>query len=111
MEYIDIEKELIPYRFDISILNELFTMEVHYNDDYDFFTVDLERDGEVLVAGERLVYGQALFQGVMDNRFPKLTIVPFDESGQQNNVNAATLSESVFLFLIDEAEGEADGDA
>lgn len=104
MEYIEIEKELIPYRFDISIADELFTFEVHYNPDYDFFTVDLERDGEVLVVGEKLVYGQTLFYDVQDQRFPKLPIVVWDQSGKSTEVTWETLGVSVFLYVWEEDE-------
>lgn len=105
MEYIDIEKDQIPYRFDISIAEENFTFEVHYNADYDFFSVNLEREGEVLAVGEKLVYGMPLFYDVMDNRFPKLPIVPFDESDISTAVTWETLGKSVFLYVI---EGEDD---
>jgi hypothetical protein len=104
VQYIEIVKDLIPYRFEISVLDELFTMEVHYNNDYDFYTVNLERDGEVLVTGEKLVYGRQLFQDVRDGRYPKLPLIPYDESGQQHQVNASTLSESVFLMIWNEGD-------
>lgn len=100
MEYIDIEKDLVPYRFDISLEEETFTFEVHYNEQFDYFTVDLEKDGEVLVSGEKLIYGSTLFYDVMDNRFPRVPIVPYDQSERENTVNWRTLSESVFLYLI-----------
>ncbi|MET3943192.1 hypothetical protein ABIC22_006004 [Paenibacillus sp. PvP094] len=106
MEYIDIEKDLIPYRFDISLEDEIFTFEVHYNQQFDYFTVDLEKDGEKLVTGEKLVYGTTLFYDVMDNRFPKVPIVPYDQSETENTVNWRTLSESVFLYLIEGDEDE-----
>ncbi|OMF28301.1 hypothetical protein [Paenibacillus sp. FSL H8-0259] len=106
MEYIEIEKDLIPYRFDISIASEIFTFEVHYNPDYDFFTVDLERDGEVLVYGEKLVYGQTLFYDVQDQRFPNLPIVVWDQSEQSKEATWETLGVSVFLYVWD---GETDG--
>lgn len=99
MEYIDIEKNLVPYRFEISLSGTVFTFEVHYNAEYDFFTVDLERDGTVLVQGEKLVYGAPLFRDVKDSRFPDLDIVPLDESGIADTVTWATLGESVFLFV------------
>lgn len=106
MEYIEIEKDLIPYRFDISLADEIFTFEVHYNEQFDYFTVDLERDGEVLVTGEKLVYGTTLFYDVMDNRFPRVPIVPYDQSEIESTVNWRTLSESVFLYLIEGDEDE-----
>lgn len=108
MEYIEIEKDLIPYRFDLSIADEVFNFEIHYNADYDFFTVDLERDGTVLVYGEKLVYGQTLFYDVQDNRFPKIPIVPYDQSEKSTAVTWETLGVSVFLYLLVE-EDETDG--
>ncbi|MBW7452436.1 phage baseplate plug protein [Paenibacillus sepulcri] len=102
MEYIDIEKDLIPYRFDITLADELFTFEVNYNADYDFFTVDLEKDGEVLAVGEKLVYGVPLFTDVWDNRFPGVPIMPYDESEISTAVTWDTLSVSVFLFIVED---------
>lgn len=106
MEYIEVEKDLIPYRFELSLAEEVFTFEVHYNSSYDFFTVDLSRDGEVLVYGEKLVYGQTLFYDVQDNRFPKLPLVPYDQSEKSTAVTWETLGVSVFLYVWD---GETDG--
>jgi len=106
MEYIDIEKDLIPYRFDILLDDTIYTMEIHYNAEFDFFTVDLERDGELLVVGEKIVYGIPLFQDVADNRFPNVVIVPYDESDNSSTVTWSTLSENVFLYV----EGSVDDD-
>ncbi|ULO08938.1 hypothetical protein H1230_09280 [Paenibacillus sp. 19GGS1-52] len=106
MKFIAIERELIPYRFDISIADEMFTFEIHYNPDYDFFTVDLERDGETLVYGEKLVYGQTLFYDIQDNRYPKLPIVPYDQSEKSIEVTWEALGVSVFLYVW---EDENDG--
>lgn len=99
MEYMDIEKKNIPYRFDIALNGPVFTFEVHYNPEYDFFTVDLERDGTLLAQGEKLVYGVPLFQDTGDSRFPQVLIVPYDESGTSDAVTWATLSERVFLYI------------
>ncbi len=101
MTYIDIEKELIPYRFDISLADEMFTFEVHYNGKGDYFTVDLERDGEVLVLGEKIVYGVELFQDIRDDQFPNVAILPYDESGSTAAVTWETLSTSVFLYVLE----------
>ncbi|MEW9702821.1 hypothetical protein [Paenibacillus sp. SI8] len=105
MEYIDIEKSLIPYRFDINLAGETFTFEVHYNGDYDFFSTDLSKNGETLVHGERIVYGMPLFGDVADARFPSVRILPYDLSGNSNDVTWATLSESVFLYVDGESLG------
>lgn len=99
MNYIDIEKKLVPYRFDISLEGTIFTFEVHYNSEHDFFTVDLERSGVVLVTGEKMVYGRPLFKDIADSRFPSVNILPFDLTGTADTVSWDTLSESVFLYL------------
>ncbi|PZD96402.1 hypothetical protein DNH61_07785 [Paenibacillus sambharensis] len=107
MAYIDIEKELIPYRFDMTIADKEYTFEIHYNAEHDFFTLSLEREGKLLVSGEKLVYGRALFADVWDSHFPEIAIIPYDESGQAAEVNWSTLSSSVFLYLMEE-ETDAD---
>lgn len=106
MEYIEIEKELVPYRFEVSLADTVFTFEVQYNSEYDFFTVDLERDGEVLVTAEKITYGVPLFSGIADERFPEVELFPFDESGSSEEVTWATFGETVFLYVLD---GDDDG--
>ncbi|MEY9097073.1 hypothetical protein [Paenibacillus sp. RC84] len=106
MQYIPIEKDLIPYRFDMSLAGRVYTFEVHYNEEFDFFTLDLELDEEVLVTGEKIVYEMPLFDGIEDSRFPQLTLVPFDESGLSNEVNWNTLNETVFIYLPDGDDDE-----
>jgi len=83
LNYLSIDKEAIPYRFDMRLVGVTFTFEIHYNSEYDFFTVDLYRGEELLVAGEKLVYGRPLFNVYVNARLPDVIIVPFDLSGQQ----------------------------
>jgi hypothetical protein len=74
-------------------------MEVNYNPGFDFFTIDLFRDSEPLVYGEKIVYGVPLFHDIADRRFPAVTITPLDESGKDTEVTWKTLNETVFLFV------------
>jgi hypothetical protein len=99
VKYINIEKNLIPYRFNVQLADEMFTFEIQHNADYDFFTVDLEKNGEVLVVGEKVVYGTYLFQNVADRRYPKVGIMPYDESNNSTAATWETLGKSVFLFV------------
>lgn len=101
-EYIELEKELIPYRFEIELGAELFEMEIHYNLVHDFFTIDLFKDDEVLIYGEKVTYGVPLFADVYDSRFPAPTIIPMDESGQEQRVTFENLNETVFLRLVND---------
>ncbi|MFT9496383.1 phage baseplate plug family protein [Anaerosolibacter sp.] len=101
MDYIDIDKAAIPYKFDIQISGVTYTIEIHYNAEYDFFTIDLYRGTDVLVLGEKLVYGKPLFETIRDKRFPDKIILPTDPSEQSTRITYENLGESVFLFLID----------
>lgn len=99
-EYINIEKALIPYRFEIELGAEIFELEIQYNEIGEYFTIDLIKDGEVLVYGEKIVYGEPLFSEVYDVRFPAPTIIPIDESGKETRVGYDNLNVTVFLVVM-----------
>lgn len=99
-DYIEINKDLIPYKFNISLADEIFTIEVKYNSVGGFFTLTLYKDDELICAGEKLVYGVPLFQDVfVHGKFPALTIIPIDESGGATAVTFENLGETVFLVV------------
>ena len=98
MKYIDIDKNLIPYEFEISLANELFKMKVNYNEEYDYFTLDLSKDDISIINGEKLVYGRPLFLASLDK--PKVDILPFDVTGTIERITFENLNEEVFLFLV-----------
>ncbi|MBD8026418.1 hypothetical protein H9636_07070 [Ureibacillus sp. Re31] len=99
-EYIDIEKALIPYRFELELGAELFDLEIRYNEVGDYFTLDLYKEDIPLVYGEKIVYGEPLFNEIYNENFPAPTIVPIDESGTQSRVGWDNLNETVFLVVM-----------
>lgn len=101
-EYIEIEKENIPYRFEIELGAEVFEFEIRYNDIGDYFTIDLYKDGEVLVYGEKIVYGVPLFSDYYNKSFPAPTIIPSDESGNESQVTFDNLNVTVFLRVVND---------
>lgn len=102
MEYIEIEKDLIPYRFDIAIAGKTFTFEINYNAENDFFTIDLYRNEQPIVIGEKVVYGRPLFASQQYADIPDIPIVPYDLSEKENRVSWDNLNETVFLWLVSE---------
>lgn len=106
MEYIPIEKERVPYQFEIDLGNGIFVIEVNYNATFDFFTIDLYKDDEVLVLGAKLVYGVPLFAAFETSAFPIPLIKPYDLSGQEQTVSWDNLGETVFLFYGEETDNE-----
>lgn len=99
-EYIPIEKELIPYRFDIILNNKTFTFVVNYNAEHDFFTIDLYRNEELIVAGEKIVYGKVLFGYQRYTDIPEVYIIPYDLARNETRVTWDNFNETVFLWLV-----------
>lgn len=99
-----IYKDRIPYRFE-SIFNEtLYIFELHYNSEFDFFTVDLSIEDDVIVYGEKLVYGQQLFKSLNDDTLPKLT--PIDPSGKHDRISYDNFGDTVILQLDNEEQAD-----
>ena len=98
MYLIELNKDIIPYTFKIALANEMYEMQIDYNNTADLFTVSLAKDGVPLCTGEPIIYGQPLF-GDIKNRgnFPKVIITPIDESGETNAVTFDNLSNTVLL--------------
>ena len=97
---IAINKELIPYNFEIVIGGELFEISVDYNESYGFFTVGLSKDGETVCSGEKIVYGKPLFEEIYESgKFPSIEIIPIDLSGEMSDVTFDNLSETVLLII------------
>lgn len=108
-DIIEIEKELLPYSFDIALAGEEYTMEIMYNKAADLFTVTLIKGEETLVYNEPIIYGVELFKDVYrSDLFPMLSIVPLDEAGIETSVTYENFGETVFLTIDDEPEDESE---
>lgn len=103
---ININKELIPYTFDILLGGKTFTIRVDYNATGDLFVLSLYKDKQLIRAGQPLIYGKKLWETVRVTKdFPLESIVPFDESGESIAVSFNNLNETVFLVIDDQLEG------
>lgn len=100
MQYVEINKELIPYTFNIVLSDEIFEFRVDYNNTAELFTLSLWKDGKLLCCGEPIIYGQPIFGNLKTRgNFPKVKITPIDESGENVSVTFDNLSETVFLSV------------
>lgn len=105
-DVLDIKKDLLPYECNILLAGEMFGLQFNYNATADLFTVDLYRDGELICAGEPVVYGVPLWSDVYNaETFPALRIVPKDPSGEINAVTYDNLG-TVVLLIVDNGEGD-----
>lgn len=109
MDILEIKKDLIPYRCTILLAGEQFELQFNHNATADIFTIDLYRDGELLCAGEPIVYGVKLWHEVYDAAtFPAVDIIPLDPSGESNAVTWDNLGETVLLVVDNGEAGVSD---
>lgn len=109
-DVLEVQKELLPYECSILLAGELFGLQFNYNAAADLFTVDLYRDGELICAGEPIIYGIPLWRDVYKaGIFPAVDIIPTDPSGESNSVTFDNLSNTVLLIIDNggDEEGEA----
>ncbi len=99
MRYINIEKELIPYRFSMTFKQKMHEFEVNYNTEYDFFTLDLSIDGEIIVVGEKIVYGRPLFSSVDSFIHTLPRIIAYDLPREEERVTYENIGKKVFLYI------------
>lgn len=108
-EYLEINKDLLPYECSILLGGEVFGLHFGYNASAGLFTVDLYRDGELICAGEPIVYGIPLWKDVYKaGVFPTVDIIPRDPSGESNAVTYDNLGRTVLLIIDNGEEGESD---
>ena len=109
-DILHIEKDLIPYSCEILLADELFELHINHNATADLFTVDLYKDGELICAGEPIIYGVPLWKDVYKaDTFPAYDIIPTDPSGESNAVTYDNLSDTVLLVIDNGGEDDADG--
>lgn len=105
-----IYKDRIPYQFESKFNDILYTFEIHYNSECDFFTIDLYEGDKIIVHGEKMVYNQQLFKSMNENMLPKLT--PLDPSEQEEKITYENFTHTVFLRVDDDEQtDEEDIDA
>lgn len=109
-DVLEINKDMLPYECTILLAGEQFVLQFNYNATVDLFTVDLYKDGELICAGEPIVYGVPLWSDVYKaDTFPAVSIVPKDPSGESNMVTFDNLG-TVVLLIVDNGEGDDSGE-
>ena len=100
MNYIEIDKESIPYSFEIDLLNEVFEFEVNYNQTFDFFTIDIFKNETPLVLGEKVILNRPLFNDLVNIELPKVQIIPKDRANMTSRITFENMNETVFLYIV-----------
>lgn len=116
IQILSIDKTLLPYKFDITLDNVLYSFDVRYNNNFDFFTIDLYRQNEILVFGEKISHNLPLFgakvQKISDYftiiprniKYPKLLLIATDLTEKEKTITYKNFGESIFLYARTEAD-------
>ena len=99
-----INKNMIPYSYNIMLWDNLYEIEINYNKTEDLFTIALYKDNLCICFGEPIIYGVPLFKDIYNYGFPSVTIIPYDESEINNKVTYDNFNETVFLCIDDEGD-------
>ena len=67
-----VDKNNLPYKFELNIKEVIYDFIISYNQTYDFFTITLIKDKIILIESERAVLNQPLFTTV--NEAPETTM-------------------------------------
>jgi len=99
--YIDVDTSKLPEEFEIELAGENVFLRFDYNEQGEFFTVDLLDNAQnPIILGEKLAYGRRLWSDFTKPGIPQIDIVPFDISGQENTVTLDNFGQTVFLYLM-----------
>lgn len=103
--YIDVDKTAIPYDVELELSGEIYQLEFSYNRQFDFFAVDLFKNGVALVMGEKLILNRPLWRNNVDIDIPKVQLIPKDRAGVATRITYENMNETVFLYVM---EGDRD---
>ncbi|MGV0167215.1 phage baseplate plug family protein [Furfurilactobacillus sp. WILCCON 0119] len=89
-----------------------YYLALTHNETGHFYTIDLyDVSMNPLVLGEKLVLNQPLFNEVIDERLPAITLVPLDEAGHETTITPENFGKTVFIYLDTLAYDPGDPDA
>lgn len=110
-DVLEIKKDILPYRCAILLAGEQYELKFSHNATADLITIDLYKDGELICAGEPIIYGIPLWQDVYkSDTFPALDIIPKDPSGERSVVTFDNLCDTVLLIVDNGIVKESDSD-
>ncbi|MBG9783590.1 phage baseplate plug family protein [Shouchella lehensis] len=110
-DYVPIDVEELPEQFEFDMENDMYVLQINYNETADFFTVDLyTRNMLPLVIGEKMILNQPLWNDLSVEGLPALSLIPLDESGSAQRVSKNNLMKTVFLYIDDVPGEDEEGD-
>lgn len=106
IDYLNINKDNIhkrPDKFITTINKKDFIFKVSWNPEDKAFFFDLaDSESKPILLGRKLVYGENILANIVDERLPKLKIIPLDKTGkaEKEGITFANFMKSVKLYAI-----------
>lgn len=102
MIYLDIEKDLLPLVFEIELDDNIFNMEVYYNERFDYFTIDLYLEDEPVIFGEKLTLDSPLFDVISYKELLNTKLIPTDPADLNTRITFDNFNEQVFVEVLED---------
>lgn len=106
-DYIPISSDDIPYQQEIDLDSGSYLFGFQWNGIDQSLTVDIyQLDGTPIWLGEVATLNQPLWRGINAPGLPTETIIPMDESGNEDEIDLGNLGDTVQLCIDDIPDGE-----
>ena len=101
-DYIEINKDLVPYQFNILLADQWFELYINYNKSADLFTATVYKEDE-LICTEPLILDVPLFCDIYQPiKFPAITITPYGPT--ERRITSNNIGNTVFLTIDNEGD-------
>lgn len=98
-QYIPIDTDDLPDIFDITLVGENYTFRIDYNDEADFYTVTIQKNGVTLVTQEPLVLDQLVAIDIPNSDLPTIDLRVMDETAVATDAGEENFGQNVQMYL------------
>lgn len=98
-QYIPVDINDLPDIFDITLVDDVYTFRIDYNEVADYYTVTIMKDDETLVTQEPLLLDNLVGFDLPDTRLPRIDIRVMDESGNATDAGEGAFGTQVQMYL------------
>lgn len=105
VKYLDIEKNLIPYKFSVVINNTIVKFLIRYNSVGEYFTADIyDKDDDIIAYAKKFILEVNLFDSINDDRLPAVEIIPFDPTDEYKKITYDNFMNAIkpYIFEVEE---------
>lgn len=98
-QYIPVDINDLPDIFDITLVDEVYTFRVDYNQVADYYTITIIKDDQTLLTQEPLLLGNLVGFDLPDTRLPRIDIRVMDEAGNATDAGEGVFGTQVQMYL------------